>query len=164
MDLAIGVAVGSSMQVALFLIPLLVIIGWGMGNDDMNLSFDLFQVSTMFVAVLLVNYLIGDGKSHWLEGFLLICLYAIIATCSFCKCTLGHDIFDPEPSLILSQGTPMLKKYIIRNLSLFDQFGTYLDRHLQLLIDIPVVIFDNQCTMRDSEIQTAFADVRQAEP
>ncbi|KAH7160881.1 Sodium/calcium exchanger protein-domain-containing protein [Dactylonectria macrodidyma] len=83
MDLAIGVAVGSSMQVALFLIPLLVIIGWGMGNDDMNLSFDMFQVAVMFVAVLLTNYLIADGSSHWLEGWLLICLYAIIAVCSW---------------------------------------------------------------------------------
>lgn len=85
MDLAIGVAVGSSMQVALFLIPLLVIIGWGMGMDNMNLSFDIFQVAILFVSVLLVNYLIGDGKSHWLEGMLLMCLYLIIATCSWCK-------------------------------------------------------------------------------
>ncbi|KAL7904194.1 Ca2+ transporter [Trichoderma velutinum] len=83
MDLAIGVAVGSSMQVALFLIPILVIIGWGMGNDEMNLSFDHFQVAVMFVAVLLVNYLISDGKSHWLEGWLLMCLYAIVAVCAF---------------------------------------------------------------------------------
>ncbi|KUI56831.1 Vacuolar calcium ion transporter [Cytospora mali] len=83
MDLAIGVAVGSSMQVSLFLIPLLVVIGWGMGNDDMNLSFDLFQVAVLFVSVLLVNYLIGDGKSHWLEGMLLMCLYVIIAVCSW---------------------------------------------------------------------------------
>lgn len=88
MDLAIGVAVGSSMQVALFLIPLLVVIGWGMGNEYMDLSFDMFQVAVMFVAVLLVNYLIADGKSHWLEGYLLICLYAIIAVCTFCKCCL----------------------------------------------------------------------------
>lgn len=85
MDLAIGVAVGSSMQVALFLIPLLVIIGWGMHIDEMTLSFDLFQVAVMFVAVLLVNYLIGDGKSHWLEGQLLVCLYFIIAVCAWCK-------------------------------------------------------------------------------
>ncbi|KAJ2973965.1 hypothetical protein NQ176_g6301 [Zarea fungicola] len=83
MDLAIGVAVGSSMQVALFLIPLLVIIGWGIGNPNMDLSLDEFQVAVMFVAVLLTNYLIGDGKSHWLEGFLLMCLYAIIAVCTF---------------------------------------------------------------------------------
>jgi Ca2+:H+ antiporter len=85
MDLAIGVAVGSSMQVALFLIPLLVIIGWGMGIDAMGLSFDPFQVVVLFVSVLLVNYLIGDGKSHWLEGMLLMCLYVIIAVCAWCK-------------------------------------------------------------------------------
>ncbi|KAI2635156.1 Calcium/proton exchanger [Xylaria nigripes] len=83
MDLAIGVAIGSSMQVSLFLIPLLVIIGWGIGNDDMTLAFDTFQIVTLFVAVLLVNYLIGDGKSHWLEGVQLIALYVIIAVCAF---------------------------------------------------------------------------------
>ncbi|KAK4227863.1 vacuolar membrane-associated protein iml-1 [Podospora fimiseda] len=83
MDLAIGVAVGSSMQVALLIIPLLVIIGWGMDKPAMSLSFDPFQVAVLFVAVLLVNYLIADGKSHWLEGMLLMCLYAIIAVCSW---------------------------------------------------------------------------------
>lgn len=83
MDLAIGVAVGSSMQVSLFLIPLLVVIGWGMGISEMNLSFDIFQVAVLFVSVLLVNYLIADGKSHWLEGKLLICLYCIIAVCAW---------------------------------------------------------------------------------
>jgi len=65
MDLAIGVAVGSSMQVSLFLIPLLVVIGWIMGKEDMTMSFDGFQVAVLFVAILLVNYLIGDGKSKW---------------------------------------------------------------------------------------------------
>jgi len=63
MDLAIGVAVGSSMQVSLFLIPLLVVIGWIMGKEDMTMSFDGFQVAVLFVSILLVNYLIGDGKS-----------------------------------------------------------------------------------------------------
>ncbi|KHN94198.1 Sodium/calcium exchanger membrane region [Metarhizium album ARSEF 1941] len=95
MDLAIGVAVGSSMQVSLFLIPLLVIIGWGMDKQYMDLSFDSFQVAVLFVAVLLVNYLIGDGKSHWLEGFLLICLYGIIVVCSF---------WYPNTSLELANG------------------------------------------------------------
>tara|TARA_R110002060_G_scaffold2730_4_gene4480 strand:- start:133 stop:459 length:327 start_codon:yes stop_codon:yes gene_type:complete len=55
MDLAIGVAVGSSMQVSLLLIPLMVVLGWILGNDVMNLSFDGFQVAVLFVAVLLVN-------------------------------------------------------------------------------------------------------------
>lgn len=109
MDLAIGVAVGSSMQVALFLIPLLVVIGWGMDVLYMDLSFDLFQVAVMFVAVLLVNYLIADGKSHWLEGWLLICLYAIIAVCSYCKL---YSQFQARTRhiLTLSQGIPCLRR------------------------------------------------------
>lgn len=53
MDLAIGVAVGSSLQIALFVLPFVVVIGWIMGNDAMNLSFDGFQVAVLFVAVLL---------------------------------------------------------------------------------------------------------------
>ncbi|KAJ0417000.1 Sodium/calcium exchanger protein-domain-containing protein [Aspergillus carlsbadensis] len=79
MDLAIGVAVGSSMQIALLVLPLIVVLGWIMGKDDMTLDFDAFQVILLFVSVLLVNYLIADGKSHWLEGVLLMMMYLIIA-------------------------------------------------------------------------------------
>ncbi|KAJ5908881.1 hypothetical protein N7495_001563 [Penicillium taxi] len=79
MDLAIGVAVGSSMQIALLVLPLIVVIGWIMGVEDMTLNFDGFQVILLFVAVLLVNYLLADGKSHWLEGVLLMTMYLLIA-------------------------------------------------------------------------------------
>ncbi|KAJ5432328.1 Vacuolar calcium ion transporter [Penicillium daleae] len=79
MDLAIGVAVGSSMQIALLVLPFIVVLGWIMGKDDMTLNFDSFEVILLFVSVLLVNYLIGDGKSHWLEGVLLMMMYLIIA-------------------------------------------------------------------------------------
>ena len=70
MDLAIGVAVGSSMQIALLVIPFVVVLGWIMGNDAMNLAFDGFQIAVLFVAVLLVNYLIQDGKSHWYVAYM----------------------------------------------------------------------------------------------
>ncbi|CAG7994794.1 unnamed protein product [Penicillium olsonii] len=79
MDLAIGVAVGSSMQIALLVLPLIIVLGWIIGVDDMTLNFDGFQVIVLFMSVLLVNYLIGDGKSHWLEGVLLMMMYLIIA-------------------------------------------------------------------------------------
>ncbi|MCJ1402526.1 hypothetical protein MMC11_005746 [Xylographa trunciseda] len=79
MDLAIGVAVGSSLQIALFVLPAVVTLGWILGKDTMNLSFDGFQIAVLFVAVLLINYLIADGKSHWLEGWLMQTLYLIIA-------------------------------------------------------------------------------------
>ncbi|KAF2188286.1 calcium/proton exchanger [Zopfia rhizophila CBS 207.26] len=79
MDLSIGVAVGSSMQIALLVLPFIVVLGWILGKEDMTLFFDVFQISVLFVAVLLVNYLIQDGKSHWLEGVLLMSSYLIIA-------------------------------------------------------------------------------------
>jgi len=82
MDLAIGVAVGSSMQIALLVLPLMVILGWIIGSD-MTLVFDDFQIVVLFVAIILVNYLIGDGKSHWLEGVLLMALYIIIAVAAW---------------------------------------------------------------------------------
>ena len=64
MDLSIGVAVGSSMQIALLVFPFIVILGWILGKDCMTLYFDTFQIATLFVSVLLVNYLIQDGKSR----------------------------------------------------------------------------------------------------
>lgn len=74
MDLAIGVAIGSSLQIALLVLPLTVMLSWwgvpGSG-PAMTLSFDGFQIVVLFVAVIVVNYLIQDGKSHWLEGVLL---------------------------------------------------------------------------------------------
>lgn len=80
MDLAIGVAVGSSMQIALLVLPLSVVLGWIIGTDPvMTLDFDGFQIVVLFVSILLVNYLIQDGKSHWLEGALLMALYLIIS-------------------------------------------------------------------------------------
>ncbi|KAJ5545246.1 Sodium/calcium exchanger membrane region [Penicillium sp. DV-2018c] len=79
MDLSIGVAVGSSMQIALLVLPFIIVLGWIMGIEDMTLNFDGFQVIVLFMSVLLVNYLIGDGKSHWLEGVLLMMMYLIVA-------------------------------------------------------------------------------------
>ncbi|OZJ03823.1 hypothetical protein BZG36_03828, partial [Bifiguratus adelaidae] len=58
MDLAIGVAVGSSMQIALLVTPLMVIIGWGM-NVPMSLYFNVYETAVMFITVLIVNYLIN---------------------------------------------------------------------------------------------------------
>ncbi|KAI8100038.1 calcium/proton exchanger [Halteromyces radiatus] len=78
MDLALGVAVGSSMQIALLVTPLMVIIGWGI-NVDMSLYFNIYETAVMFIAVVMVNYLIMDGKSNWLEGLMLFTVYIIIA-------------------------------------------------------------------------------------
>ena len=49
----------------------------------MTLEFDGFLLVVVFVAVLLVNYLIADGRSHWLEGLMLMALYIIIAVAAY---------------------------------------------------------------------------------
>lgn len=78
MDLAIGVAIGSSMQIALFVTPFLVILGWIMGQE-MTLHFQGFETVVFFLSVLVVNYLIQDGKSNYLEGCMCLGTYIIIA-------------------------------------------------------------------------------------
>ncbi|MCJ1246361.1 hypothetical protein MMC30_003568 [Trapelia coarctata] len=78
MNLAIGVAIGSSMQIALLVTPFLVILGWII-DRDMTLHFETFETVVFFLSVLVVNYLIQDGKSNYLEGAMLIGVYIIIA-------------------------------------------------------------------------------------
>ncbi|KAL1588767.1 hypothetical protein WHR41_02573 [Cladosporium halotolerans] len=78
MDLAIGVAIGSSMQIALFVTPFLVVLGWAMGQP-MTLHFQGFETVVFFLSVLVVNYLIQDGKSNYLEGCMCLGTYIIIA-------------------------------------------------------------------------------------
>jgi Ca2+:H+ antiporter len=82
MDLAIGVALGSSIQIALFVTPLVVIIGWIM-NKEMSLYFTLFETVSMFVSAFIVNFLVLDGRSNYLEGALLCSAYVIIAVAAF---------------------------------------------------------------------------------
>lgn len=77
MDLAIGVAIGSSMQIALLVTPFLVVLGWIIGQP-MTLHFEIFETVVFFLAVLVTNYLISDGKSNYLEGAMLFGMYIII--------------------------------------------------------------------------------------
>lgn len=82
MDLAIGVAVGSSIQIALFVTPVIVLLGWAL-EKDMSLYFSLFETISLFVSAFIVNFLVLDGRSNYLEGALLIAAYVIIAVAAF---------------------------------------------------------------------------------
>jgi len=78
LDLALGVALGSSIQIALFVTPLVVVLGWCMGKE-MSLYFNLFETVSIFVSTFVVNFLVLDGRSNYLEGALLCVCYVIIA-------------------------------------------------------------------------------------
>jgi len=78
MDLAIGVAIGSSLQIALFVTPFLVILGWII-DAPMTLHFKVFETMAFFLSGLVVTLLIQDGESNYLEGGLCLGMYAILA-------------------------------------------------------------------------------------
>ncbi|KAI1259966.1 Sodium/calcium exchanger protein-domain-containing protein [Xylariaceae sp. FL1019] len=82
MDLAIGVAIGSSIQIALFITPIVVIIGWII-DQPMTLYFTLFETVCLFVSAFIINFLILDGRSNYLEGALLVATYVIIGIIAF---------------------------------------------------------------------------------
>ncbi|MDJ0579426.1 calcium/proton exchanger [Crocosphaera sp.] len=77
MDLSMSVAVGSSLQIALFVAPVLVIAGWFLGQP-MDLDFNPFELVSVAVAVLITNSISSDGRSNWLEGTLLLATYIVI--------------------------------------------------------------------------------------
>jgi Ca2+:H+ antiporter len=77
MDLSVSVAVGSSLQIALFVAPVLVLAGWFM-NQPMDLSFNPFELVSVAVAVLIANSVSSDGRSNWLEGTLLLATYLVL--------------------------------------------------------------------------------------
>ncbi|TAQ86113.1 hypothetical protein B7494_g5562 [Chlorociboria aeruginascens] len=82
MDLAVGIAVGSSIQIALFVTPFIVLLGWCM-DKEMTLYFTLFETVCLFVSAFIVNFLVLDGRTNYLEGALLIAAYVIIAVAAF---------------------------------------------------------------------------------
>lgn len=82
MDLALGVAIGSSLQISLFVTPFMVLFGW-LIDVPMTLNFSTFETATLFISIFLSNYLILDGESNWLEGCMSLAMYLLIAIAFF---------------------------------------------------------------------------------
>ena len=77
MDLALNIAIGSSMQIALFVAPMLVFASYAFGRP-MNLLFSPLEVVAIGVSVLVVALIAQDGESNWMEGVLLLAVYTIL--------------------------------------------------------------------------------------
>jgi Ca2+:H+ antiporter len=77
MDLSVSVAVGSSLQIALFVAPVLVLVGLILGQP-MDLNFNPFELIAVAVSVFIANSISSDGKSNWLEGILLLAAYTVL--------------------------------------------------------------------------------------
>jgi len=90
MDLTIGIALGSSIQIALFVAPVLVLSSYFLAPQPLNLSFGRAEVGSLFLGVILGTLVCGDGQSNWYKGVQLVTVYAIIALMFFLIPQLGE--------------------------------------------------------------------------
>ncbi|XP_019708874.1 vacuolar cation/proton exchanger 3 isoform X2 [Elaeis guineensis] len=82
LDITLGVAIGSSTQISMFVIPFCVVVGWIMGKR-MDLNFQLFETATLFITVLVVAFMLQEGTTNYFKGLMLILCYLIVAASFF---------------------------------------------------------------------------------
>ena len=82
MDLSLAIAIGSSVQIAVFVAPLMVLFAWVMGVN-LSLEFGILETAATFMSVLVANFILNDGKTNWLEGVMLLACYTILALSFF---------------------------------------------------------------------------------
>jgi Ca2+:H+ antiporter len=101
-DLAIGVSVGSSIQIALFVTPLVVIAGWFL-EKEMTMYFGLFDTVALVATTFLVNFLIVNGRASFLEGGLLCACYVVIGIGSY---LFPDSVDQKDGTLLFNHGDP----------------------------------------------------------
>jgi Ca2+:H+ antiporter len=78
-----NIAIGSSIQIALFVAPVLVFVSYLVPGGPMDLRFTPFEVMAVGIAVVVVNLVAQDGESNWLEGALLLAVYLVLGIAFF---------------------------------------------------------------------------------
>lgn len=79
MELSMGIAVGASTQLVMFVVPVLVFASYFTGTEPLDLLFVPFEIAAIVIAVLINRSLTADGESHWMEGVMLLGVYLILA-------------------------------------------------------------------------------------
>jgi Ca2+:H+ antiporter len=97
MDLSVGIAIGSSLQIALFVAPVLVFLSYFLGRP-MNLEFSLPEIFAMVASVYIIFQISGDGETNWIEGVQLLSVYLILGILFF---------YLPE---LRAEGSPIPRK------------------------------------------------------
>jgi len=83
LDLTVGIALGSSIQIALFVAPVLVLASYFVAPQPLDLAFSRAEIGALFMAVLIGTVVAGDGRANWYRGVQLITVYLIIALMFF---------------------------------------------------------------------------------
>jgi Ca2+:H+ antiporter len=79
MDLSLGIALGSSIQIALFVAPVLVLLSWLIAPAPLTLAFHRAELGALFLTVLIGTVVASDGRSNWYRGTQLVVVYVAIA-------------------------------------------------------------------------------------
>ncbi|KAL4587158.1 hypothetical protein LXL04_000024 [Taraxacum kok-saghyz] len=82
LDITLGVALGSATQIAVFVVPLSVIVAWIIGVN-MDLDFSLLQTGSLSLSILVTAFTLQDGTSHYLKGVVLLLFYIVIGATFF---------------------------------------------------------------------------------
>ncbi|KAM0007841.1 putative calcium/proton exchanger, sodium/calcium exchanger membrane region [Helianthus debilis subsp. tardiflorus] len=78
LDISLGVAIGSSTQISMFVMPICVVVGW-MIERPLDLDFEPFETATLFMTVLVVAFILQEGTSNYFKGLMLLFCYMIVA-------------------------------------------------------------------------------------
>ncbi len=92
MDLSLGIAIGSSLQIALFVAPVLIITSHFIGPRPMDLEFTIPEIVAVLVAILVTGQICGDGESNWLEGVQLLSFYVVLGILFYFLPEMHHAI------------------------------------------------------------------------
>lgn len=95
MELSLAVSLGSSLQVALFVAPVLVFISLIMGGETLLLVFSGFELIALIAAALVAALIALDGESNWLEGAMLLAVYVMLALAFFYLPSAGGTVPHP---------------------------------------------------------------------
>jgi Ca2+:H+ antiporter len=83
MDLSLSIAIGSSVQVAVFVAPVLVLVSLFLGPAPMDLALPAGLVLTILLSVIITGQIAGDGRSDWLKGVQLLTVYVVLGITFF---------------------------------------------------------------------------------
>jgi Ca2+:H+ antiporter len=101
MDLAVGIALGSALQVALFVAPVLVFASY-FRSEPMDLVFTTLEIVAVILAVLVARMVAEDGESNWLEGAMLQMVYAILGAAFFFLPAPIHPAKGEKPAGVVA--------------------------------------------------------------
>ncbi|KAH1043228.1 hypothetical protein GYH30_025197 [Glycine max] len=93
LDISLAVALGSATQIAMFVVPLCVIIAWII-PINMDLNFNLLETGSLALAIIVTGFTLQDGTSHYMKGVVLLLCYIVIGACFFVQRTPFNNQAD----------------------------------------------------------------------